>query len=258
MNMRFFTIVGWILSLAVAIVGAALSASRVAAWEDGQYYSMGIASARRLYAFSDECSLWEESKAIVCSEEKNRRGGSLFSEGGSLTLRFREEEPDLSESVERKAQNDDLEYRFFAFSDRLSPLIAPLNEVEVGYVFSRIVSSSTLAVPIEGRLEEITFLKEGSDLTTVARIDLDFSLLKGKYHLEWLPDHALFFLCVPFSVNNSEISVNSEDIFLKCETFDLPEALLIFGCNVAFGKKDYRTLFGEAVKNVFINAGIYR
>lgn len=254
----------WTVFLLLSVIGggifvSSISATSVNRFEEGQYYSMGIASEQRLYDFSEKNfpSEGERSKDIaVCAEGEKR--GSIFADGGSLSMRFDSEENELRLGVESKLSTEEMDYRSFAFKDRMEPLHDPLEDGELCYVFSRIVSSSTATVPIKGMLEEISFSKEGEKLIAVAEIDLDFSLLKAAYALAWIPEHARFCICIPFFVKESEISVDFDGIILRCESFELPEALLVFGCNAAFGKRDYRTLFGEAVKNVFVNAGIYR
>jgi len=190
---------------------------------------------------------------------------SIFSSGGTYqatsedgfvpasALQVRES---LCAAVTREECKED--FKSFAFTDRMSPLESPLNEEELAYVFSEIISSSTVAVPIRGELVEISFLAEENNLSASARIALSFEELAEKYNLTWLPPSAVFSLQVSFEVREGELIARSDAIELRCETFPLPRTLLLFGCSVAFGKKDYQKLFAQALKNVFVNAGIYR
>ena len=264
-------------SLFFGCLGFFLPSVYIERWEESGYYSMGIKGERRLFDFAEETqtaySLEEtyfpgegKDEADPASDDDGEGQGedsverekSVFREGGTLVQTFETEDRDLAAGVRRKVPIEgEITYRDFAFQGRLPALSAPLTDLELCYVFSEIVASSTLAVPIKGELEKISFVKEEDLLTASAEITLCFTLLAEKYHISWLPDYAHFSLVIPFSVKDSEISVISGRISLRCETFDLPEALLIFGCNMAFGKRDYRTLFGDAVKNVFLNAGIY-
>lgn len=282
--MKWFTSITMVGVLFTGFFLLCLPSAYVAKLEENGYYSLGLEGELRLFDFSEKgegekctveaeeiCSFPEEEASFLPGEqeegppfgeevagEKDHTRHSVFEEGGTLIRDSDEEDVALAFSVRSKVPIEgELIYRSFAFQDRLPPLTDPLTDQELCFVFAEIVASSTLAVPIKGKLEKISFVKEGENLTASADITLCFSLLAEQYHLSWLPDYAHFSLVVPFVVKNSEISVISNKIVLSCESFALPEALLIFGCNVAFGKRDYRTLFGEAIKNVFLNAGIY-
>ncbi len=237
----------------------------VARLEEGQVYSLGLASESRLFTFSEKTQeeprivseSLPESKSKEAVQEKPK-AASVFYEGGSISMCFEEEYPDLELSVKSKVPIDEeLVYRSFAFQGRLPELKETLSDAELCYVFSKIVASCTPAVPLKGKLEQISFEKKEDHLNAYAEIYLDFTGIAKQYHIGWLPEGAHFSISIPFLVKKSEISVISDKIVLICDTFPLPEALLVFGCNMAFGKRDYRTLFGEAVKNVFLNAKIY-
>lgn len=195
--------------------------------------------------------------------EKSEEEGSVLRFGGTFRRVFDRETPEafvctLEEKLTGCLHYDGVpDYKSFAFRDRMQPLAEPLSDDEVAFVFYRIVASCTPAVPIKGTLEEISFERSGAFLSARAVLTLDFKALSEFYSISFLPPSATFVLTVPFEIKNSEISVCSEKIELRSESFLLPKTLLIFGCNAAFGKKDYQSLFGEAVENVFVNAGIY-
>jgi len=278
---------GWIAlvtaGLLLAFIFSAASACDVAALEGSQRYALGIASERRMFEVTDEVSSTlkeegedplskgesreneeEESVAEACAEEDrtlaDETSFSVLLSGGFFLMEEGFDDPSLAERVDEKLRWGETEsdYRAFAFDDRMQPSDSPLTDEEVAFVIARIVSTYTLAVPIHGVLENISFSREGDDFFARAVIGLRFDELREMYSLSWLPSYAEFTLTVPGEVKESKISVISDKISLKCDSFFLPEALLVFGCNMAFGKRDYKTLFKIAIENVFINAGIYR
>lgn len=251
--MKAISFVAVVMSFFTSILFYVVPYARVAELEEGQFYSMGFASDVRLFALGGEESVDHSTESL--SRESD---SSVFHRNGSLFVRCEEQDPTLRACVEAKISVEgNIDYKAFAFQGRMPRVVEPLTDLELCYVFSEIVASSTVSVPISGKLEEISFVREGETLLSSARITVSFSRLAERYGLHWLPAAASFFLFVPFSVKSTDISVDFERMYLRCDTFDLPEALLIFGCNAAFGQRDYKTLFGEAVRNVFLNAGIY-
>ncbi len=232
------------------------------------------------FVVTEECRsaymVYEEfSRAERDRMEENRSAESVAEEnvfsdsfcwllGGSYRRVFDSGfSPEFVRDLEEKIQTNCLhydgvpDYKGFAFRDRMKALDAPLSDDELAYVFFEIVKSYTPDVPIKGNLEEISFVNEKGFLRTKGVITLSFAEIAEKYSICFLPPSATFVLTVPFSIKNSEICVCSEGIELTCESFPLPKALLIFGCNAAFGKKDYQSLFGEALENVFVNGGFF-
>ena len=200
-----------------------------------------------------------EDRRGACILDHGERGEEgLFSQkSGRVVFVFDEGSSDLSlEISEKLCSSEEVDYRAFAFVDRLPPLSEPLSLAEVAYVFARIVSAATEKVPIDARLSEIAFTKEDSTLSVCACITLGLDRLSKAYGIAGLPDCAVFSASMSFCVENADIFVDLETITVVCETFELPEALLIFACNLAFGKKDYKRIFGEAVRNVLVNARI--
>ena len=204
-----------------------------------------------------------DREAVAARDAQEERAESVLQNGGIYFRDFREPFP---EEFERKTEEKlagrmlsggDFDYKSFAFRDRMTPLSEPLSDDELAFVFSKIVSSRTSSVPIRGLLEELSFRNEGGVLSVRAVVTISFSDLSKAYGISFLPPSATFVLSVPFSVKNADISAYSDKIELSCDAFTLPKALLVFACNAAFGKKDYQTLFGEALENVFVNGGIY-
>lgn len=256
--MKWFITLCLLVSVATGIVGIVTSRSRVSDLEDELRYSMGLAGESRWFSFS------EPVRDAVTDPESIQNepvaGGSIFSRGsGSKTFYIEDLPAELSDSIAKKIPAEgDVDYRGFAFTDRLPPLTSVLSDEELVYVFAQIVSSAGEKVPIDGRLETITFVNNGEYLYAFARIVLDTSGLAEKYGIVGLANVAVFSLSMCFVVKNSYISVDFEKLHVHCETMELPEALLIFGCDLAFGKRDYKKVFEEAIKTVFVNAGIYR
>lgn len=248
------------LSLLVAFfVGAAfcfVPKEEVGTLEGELYYSMGIVGEPRLFYSEDHSETCAAEKTI---EPIAPTGESVFTcPVGRVTYLFEDRGNDLSASIAEKIPTDGkIDYRGFAFEDRLPSLLEPLTDEEVVFVFEQIVSSATEKVPIDGALTEITFEKDGDALRAFARIGLGLKRLVSKYRISGLPEYAVFSVSMSFHLKDSHISVDSEKTVVCSETIDLPEAVLLFVCNLAFGEKDYKSIFGNAVKNVFVNARIY-
>ena len=253
--MRWVVAVFLIITLAVGIAVSFLPKDRVGRLEGELHYSMGLVGERRLFSF---CEGGDASFSVTSSKNATMDSSVFTSTCASATFCFDPKREDIASAIAEKVPIEgEIDYRGFAFADRIPPLIEPLSDIEVAYVFAQIVSTATAKVPIDGELAEITFDKEGDELRAVARITLGLTRLAEKYRLIGFPSNAAFCVSMQFSLKDSHISVDFDNISVECETMDLPEALLLFGCNLAFGKKDYKELFGNAVKNVFVNARIY-
>ena len=173
-----------------------------------------------------------------------------------------------SYSFDESAIDEDEEMRSLGFFEKeevislatASPkrlVDAPLKQEEVGRLFYLIVALFEAPVPIEGKLEKITFLKQEGRLIVCAEVEVFLSQVLKAAHIDFLPQSAHFFVCVPLTIENSKISADCEKIVLRCESFVLPEGLLCYGCEAAFGVRDYKKFFGEAVGNVLRNAYFY-
>lgn len=254
--MKGWALIALAFSLAVAIFISTVPSARIAALEEKQCYSMGLATEERLFTFSE--SEKEEKEEMISAPEEGTQD-SLFIREGSLTVREEDLGEELGEGIKRKlGQEEEPDYKAFAFLDRISPASEPLNDLEFCYVVARIISSPDFPVPIDGKMEEISFRREKGVLWASVEATICFSRFAEAYRIEWLPECARFSLCMPLEVKNSEISVDFDKIILRCDSVELPETALYFCCNVAFGKKDYKSLFTRSVSNIFVNAGIYR
>ena len=253
--------------LSISILCASLVPLRIVEqWENAQIYSIGIASDRRLIPFSEESqdetlsSMWESDTESLPDDlvEESDEQQSIFAGEGSFSCTFDGVEKAADRLGEKIIVEEDADYLKFAFADCSLSVGERLTDEEVCLLLYQVIDSCTLNVPIRGRLERIVIAKRGEELLISAEIEADFSSLIEKVGLDWLPEKALFCLFVPFCVKNSEISADSERVILRCKSFDLPEILLMYGCGVAFGRKDYKEFFASTVRNVFVNAGIYR
>ena len=167
-----------------------------------------------------------------------------------------------------RSQNEEEQMAAFGFSDKKqilslatdSPEVTfsqPLDEDEVSLLFYLLVVFLEPDVPIEGRLVSVCFASDKDCLTVCAEADVDFSRIVKAFKLYFLPEYARFSVSIPFCIKNSEISAYYEGISLRCEQVDMPEVLLSYGCAAAFGERDYKRFFGNAVGNVLKNACFY-
>ena len=251
-----------ILLVVVFSVSVFLPIERVAELEKSMYYAVGIAGDSRFYLQKETESIADMLSAGNPSSQDETDftyEGSIFeAEKGAVTFLPKEMSPDLADRITRKLPSDsEITYKDFAFADDFPCLSEPLTDEEVAFVFAQIVAFAYLSFPIKGQLTEISFFKNGDSLRLFSRIEVGLTLLEQARKIEKMPEMITFSASMIMNVKNSYISVNSDNISLHCESVDLPESSLIFGCNLAFGKKDYKSLFAEAVGKVFVNAGIY-
>ena len=224
-----------------------------------------VAELEKTFPLSERTDQNAERKSGINSERASQEGTStsVLKRGGCYYRDFSEPFPeDLERNLNEKLAHSSLsggvfDYKSFAFRDRMTPLSEPLSDDEIAFVFSKILSFGTSSVPIRGVLEELSFRNESDLLSARAVVTLSFSELAKAYGISFLPPSATFVLSVPFCVKNAEISTYFDEIELSCDSFRMPKALLVFACNATFGKKDYQTLLGEALENVFVNGGIY-
>ena len=252
--MRWLIVLSLILSILSCVVGYVVPSSRIERLGK-ELRPLGETCEEQTMLFD---LTGEEWMGAVILDHGERGQEAFFSQkNGRAAFVFDESSSDLSLAISEKlCAAEEVDYRAFAFVDRLPPLCEPLSLAEVAYVFARIVSAATEKVPIDAGLAEIAFTKEDSTLSVCACITLGLDRLSKAYGIAGLPECAVFSASMSFYVENAEISVDLETITVVCETFELPEALLIFACNLAFGKKDYKRIFGEAVRNVLVNARI--
>ena len=133
----------------------------------------------------------------------------------------------------------------------------PLSSEEVGRLLYLIVAFFEAPVPVRGRLEKVGFASELDRLVVCAEVSVILDQVKKTAHAGFLPDSARFFLRIPFCFKNTEISVDFEKVTLRCQTWDLPDCLVRYGCDAVFGSKNYEKVLGEAVGNVLANACFY-
>ena len=252
--MRWLIALSLILSILTCVVGYVVPSSRIDQLEKTlRSVDEILEEQTMLFGLSGE----DRRGAYILDHGEREEEGLFSQKSGRAVFVFDESSSDLSLPISEKlCATEEVDYRAFAFVDRLPPLSEPLSLAEVAYVFARIVSAATEKVPINGKLTEITFVKECSTLSVCACVTLELDHLSEAYGIAGLPECAVFSASMSFCVENADIFVDLETITVICETFELPEALLIFACNLAFGKKDYKRIFGEAVRNVLVNARI--
>ncbi|MBP5404731.1 MAG: hypothetical protein J6Y74_02150 [Clostridia bacterium] len=275
----------YLIGLAAVIVSLVLicffgDVSFVPAFEEQATVSLGIARERRFpeidfeQAFvraetpsevkNEELSEPKEVPEAEPSEESSFKEEapfeSVFTADGHYQADLRGGfDEDLIRRVEEKVGSQAGEnYILFSAQGKMTPLADPLDERELSYVLSEMIVSYTSSLPIKGKLAEVSIDKNGDCLVGKIRVEVRFEELAEKYHMDSVPTEALFCLTIPIEVGNSEISVISEEIELKSESRSIPDVLLIFGCNAVFGKQNHRAIFAGVVKNVLVNAGIYR
>ena len=273
----------YLFGLAVVTVLAILlcffgDVSFVAAFEEESTVSLGIVRERRFPEISFERkavraeSLSEGKKEIeskkaeepkaeptVIESNEEESAVSVFTSEGYFQADLRGGfDATLVRRVEEKVGSkagDD--YDLFSTEGKMQPLTESLDEKELSYVLSEMIVAYTGSLPIKGKLAEISIERKGDFLLGKIWVEVRFEELAEKYHMDSIPTEALFCITIPIQLENSEISVLSEEIELKSESHAIPDVLLIFGCNVVFGKQDHRAVFGSVVKNVLVNAGIY-
>ena len=274
--MKLYLSVFAFFSLLVVLVCAFVPSSFAAAFESEAYVSAGIVSESRFpeigFSERDFFTSAEESEPSVEGESEGTRFGedaalsaagekeTLFTCGGTYTCDLTKGAPFLLGTVlaERTGLDLPTEYKAFASADKMSPLTSPLDAEEVSYLFASIVETATVNLPVRCALAEISYSVSETRLVASALIEVSFSDLAKRYHLAWLPTAATFRITAPFELKDSEISVVSGGIELTSASFRISEKLILFGCNLVFGRRDYVTLLSSAVKNVFVNAGIYK
>jgi len=207
---------------------------------------------------TEPLSPFPEENNVAEEERKN-----VFDVGGRVDIAvnerfdhtFREE---LESKIKSAFSEEEIDYTYFASTDKMTPLIVSLDQEEIAFIFSELTDIYTRSLPIRCDLTNISFRVEEELLYVRASIEVIFDELIKRYQFTQIPTSALFVIEGSFELENSEICVHSEDISLSCESIPLSEKLMLFGCTIIFGKKDHRAIFADAVKNVFVNAGIYR
>ena len=188
---------------------------------------------------------------------------SVFAQGGCYRIDFSEGfDADVAARVDEKVASamgySSFEYGIFGSSGGMEPLGEPLDEREVAYVFSEMIRAYMRSLSFSGDLREISFELQDAVLKVEMWVSVSLEEISNKYPLLKLPASALFRSCSSFSIENSEISVQNEDLSFTCESYPISQSLLIFGFKTLLGEKDPRATFALLIKNVLVNAGIYR
>ena len=277
----------FIACISAIIVTASLSvdASFMRAFEESAVVSVGITTGERHFPeidFERGEGGGEQAPAdhvakglsggnvpvVARSESEPEKGcvaesmDGFFSRGGVYSVDTSNGfSAEVIQSATRKISlsiGDTIDYGRFGSEDGLPPLSEPLDETELAFVFSEMIRAYMRSLSVGAELASISFSLEDERLQVDARVTVSFEELGKKYHFSGLPPTVVFRIGVSFLLENSELSVKSEESFIECESFPVSTSLLLFGCRRVFGMDDPRSAFASVVKNVFVNAGIYR
>ena len=198
----------------------------------------------------------KDASGVSSSEQKAGQLPLLTSldREGAITCYFDKEEIDAEREIDALGFSESEDLISLVTEEPSAFPSKPLNGEEVCRLFYLIVLFCSPHLPIDGRLEKITIVREGENLTVYADVGACFERLSKNFRLDFLPAHVSFSLVLSFSVKNSQISANYEKIRLRCNALKIPDVLLDYGCGVVFGVKEYNRFFGDAVGNVFKNA----
>lgn len=213
--------------------------------------------------FAEESeSIAESNKEVAEEDETEEIEDTIFLRGGEYTEELVKGFPsEVIRAVDRKmsaSQGEKKDILLFATSGGMAPLKDPLKERELAYVFSEIVRSYMRSLSVGAELTEVRFAAEEGRLRVEMRVNVSVDALGKKCLSAGLPPTAVFRLYGDLLLKNSEISVNSEDFLLECETYRIAQPLLLFACNCVLHVDDPQKAIAEVIKNVFVNAGIYR
>lgn len=196
-----------------------------------------------------------ESAGSSAVNDNNTNEGIISDEG-----EMRQTEQEIIDALAIKLQslprteNGETDYKALCFTDRMNKITEyTFTPGEVEYIFSKVVRLSTVAVPVSGVLTKFTLVDNTDTLEITAEINLDLRGIIKKYKLTLLPQFASFTVVVPLGRKNGVINAKNEDITLNCTSFNLPNSMLTFGCNMAFGKADYHKKLGDTVSNILNN-----
>lgn len=229
--------------------------------EDRLQYSVGLASVAKSFDFSEEkgngkVAFEEENTHVVFAENGCEGDSSVWSFGGRYTQTFEQEKQEIYQRIKSRYSVIEGENWSALGSVRLeSPPEIALNNEELAYLCKKIVGSCASSVPITGELNEIAFVNQENSYV-FARIRLCLKDFSEIAHVAVLPEQVTFSVLIPIICKNSEKSVDCKNIQVNCETMDIPELLLTYGCYLLFGQKDYKGLLGGIFANILYNAGI--
>ena len=138
-----------------------------------------------------------------------------------------------------------------------SPLIfprAPLDVDSLAELLRLIVTLSDEYLPLDGRVQRITFTKKRTELILRAEIDIALEYFKKKCLLDFLPERGILTLSIRYSVKNNVLSAYYDDILLRLDGYDIPDSILslLFCSREEIGNA--KCIFADAVGNVIKNA----
>lgn len=198
----------------------------------------------------------DEARVSEVSEITDETAEALesFSDEGVFSCSFAGDCSDAEREMNELGIQSRAELRSFVTASPLTSLCEPLSAQEFSRLLYLLVSEFDPDVPIQARLQRVTFVKDGDSLLLYAEAEVYLSRFSKAYHVGLLPDVAVFSALVPIMIKKSEISVDYNNLYLQCDNKNIPELLLRYGCNALFGEKDYKRFFGEVVGNLVENA----
>ena len=199
----------------------------------------------------------KEERKDVEKIEKGEELPTLYSlsERGVYARSFAEGElPDTDDAMFALGFSSREEVLSFLSDAPLLSLDSSLGAEELGILFYLIVDFSEEAFCVQGRLESVSFLREGESLIVRADVDLSLNFLTRMFGVDILPERAEVSLLIPFCLKNSEITAYYEEMKVCFDGCTVPEMMLSFGYERTGEGNGTKRFFADAVGNVIKNA----
>lgn len=199
----------------------------------------------------------KEERKDVEKIEKGEELPTLYSlsERGIYARSFAEGElPDADDAMFALGFSTREEVLSFLSDAPLLSLDSPLGAEELAVLFYLIVDFSEEAFCVQGRLESVSFLREGESLIVRADVDLSLDFLTRMLGVDILPARAEVSLLIPFCLKNSEITAYYEEMKVCFDGCTVPEMMLSFGYERTGEGNGTKRFFADAVGNVIKNA----
>ena len=178
-----------------------------------------------------------------------------LSERGVYARSFAEGElPDTDDAMFALGFSTREELLSFLSGAPLLSLDSPLGTEALAVLFYLIVAFSEEAFCVRGRLESVSFLREGDSLIVRADVDLSLDFLTRMLGVDILPARAEVSLLIPFCIKNSEIIAYYEEMTVCFDGCNVPEMMLSFGYERTGEGNGTKRFFADAVGNVIKNA----
>jgi len=208
------------------------------------------------------CMDSDGEREVLSEEAAEGEQESLFVRGGKYLEELSGVFPEsiVQSVIEKIAQSEERDINFGRFGAKggVSPFRDALDEKELTYVFFEMIRSYMHSRSIPAEMTAISFDVGETFLKVEMWVTVHLENIAKKYSIMKLPQTACFRLRTSYIVENSELSAQNENVSLECESYPISRSLLLFGCKTLFGDSDPCSTFASVIKNVFVNAGIYR